>query len=145
MKARVITFLMLMAFAITLAVIVGQRLSERAMTVAVGVVAGVAASIPTSVFMSWMMSRMWIQRATPSDSAPVERPYESRQAPPSWPYPSTLAGGGYPTLAALPYPTPSAPGYIVQPPPMPRSFQVIGGADVSLEPGSTPPEEAWPR
>ena len=134
MKARIVLFLMLMMFSVTLAIVIGQRLSEQAMTVAVGVVAGVAASIPTSLLISWMASRMWTSHVP--DAMHVEPP-EPRvvMVPTSTPFAN-------PTAVA--YPVGTMPGYAVQPPPMPRNFQVIGGADVNLE--STPPAESvWPH
>jgi hypothetical protein len=57
MKYKTILFVALLAFAVSLAVVVGQRLSAEAMAVIVGVVAGVAASIPTSLIVVWAALR----------------------------------------------------------------------------------------
>ena len=57
MKYKTILFVALLAFAVSLAVVVGQRLSSEAMAVIVGVVAGVAASIPTSLIVVWAALR----------------------------------------------------------------------------------------
>ena len=47
-----VAILALLAFAVTLAVIIGQRMSTDAMAVVVGVACGVLASIPTSLLMA---------------------------------------------------------------------------------------------
>jgi hypothetical protein len=57
MKVRALLFLVVLAFSVTLAVVVGLRLSDQAMAVVVGVVAGVAASIPTSLIVVWFATR----------------------------------------------------------------------------------------
>ncbi|MCS6910906.1 MAG: hypothetical protein NZM11_10140, partial [Anaerolineales bacterium] len=57
MKTRFFWLCLGLAFAITLAIVVGQRLSAEAMSVMVGVVAGVAASIPTSLIVVWFATR----------------------------------------------------------------------------------------
>jgi hypothetical protein len=46
-----------LVFAVTLAVVVGQRLSAEAMAVVVGVICGVVAGIPTSAFVMLMANR----------------------------------------------------------------------------------------
>src|SRR6185503_5604315 len=79
MKARFIFLILGLAFVVTLAVIVGQRLSSEAMAVIVGVVAGVAASIPTSLLVVWFANRALLtSRATVE--MPVPAP-TSRAAP----------------------------------------------------------------
>jgi hypothetical protein len=49
--------LIFMAFAVTLAVIVGNRMSTDAMAVVIGIVCGVGASIPTSLLILAVASR----------------------------------------------------------------------------------------
>ena len=44
-------------FSITLAVLIGQRLSDQAMAVIVGSVIGVAASMPMAALILWMLVR----------------------------------------------------------------------------------------
>jgi hypothetical protein len=51
-----------LVFCITLAVVVGSRMSAEAMAVVVGVVCGVAAGIPTSALLLVVMSRRDRQR-----------------------------------------------------------------------------------
>jgi hypothetical protein len=43
------------AFSVTLAVVIGTRLSPDAMAVVVGIVCGVLASIPTSAILVWVL------------------------------------------------------------------------------------------
>jgi hypothetical protein len=49
--------LSVIAFTVTLAVVVGYRLSSEAMAVVVGIVLGVLASIPTSILLVLLMRR----------------------------------------------------------------------------------------
>jgi len=49
--------LILIAFAVTLAVVVGNRMSTDAMAVVIGIVCGVGASIPTSLLIMAAASR----------------------------------------------------------------------------------------
>ena len=44
-------------FAVTLAVVIGNRMSADAMAVVVGIVCGVLASIPTSLLLIWALGR----------------------------------------------------------------------------------------
>ncbi|MCS7179604.1 MAG: hypothetical protein N0A03_10130 [Anaerolineae bacterium] len=73
------------AFGLTLAVIVGQRLSDQAMAVLAGAVCGVAASIPPSLLIIWV----------------TRRRVETR---------GTLAGLSYPPVVVVQPPTAYAPG-----------------------------------
>jgi hypothetical protein len=58
-----------LAFGITLALVVGQRLSDEAMAVLVGVVAGVAASIPASLVIFWIARSTLVSAARSSAAA----------------------------------------------------------------------------
>ena len=51
----------MLAFGVTLAVIIGQRMSTDAMAVVIGVAVGVAASVPTSLLLVALLRR---ERAT---------------------------------------------------------------------------------
>jgi len=57
MKTQRVLFFVLLVFAITLAIVVGWRMSAEAMAVVIGVIAGVAASIPTSIIIIWFTLR----------------------------------------------------------------------------------------
>lgn len=129
------------AFAITLAVIVGQRMSSEAMAVLLGVVAGVMASIPTSLIVVWLATRALPKldeapRIVPRPQPEAERA-ESRRVivmqPPApghgcgWPPPQYAWPNGWPYPAvAPPLPYPSTP----------RKFTVIGGSGEVDEPPS---------
>jgi len=54
---RKVMILVLLAFAVTLAVVVGNRMSAEAMAVVVGVVCGVAAGIPMSLLIMLVLNR----------------------------------------------------------------------------------------
>ena len=70
-------YFFLLAFVVALAIVIGWRLSDQAMTVIIGVVAGVAASIPTSLIVVWAATRMRqpvAAMARPAPAAPPEPP-----------------------------------------------------------------------
>jgi|GEM_PF-1091054 len=131
MRGRTVVWWTLgLAFAITLAVVVGQRLSAQAMAVVIGIIAGVAASIPTSLLVVWVTSRLTLPRAAfeaPLRAEPRERQIVVMQAPPAPAYAgpngyAAPAGGGGYAQAAYP-----ANGYGGQPALPPRRFTVVGG------------------
>ncbi len=146
MKGRLTWLLFGVVFSVTLALIVGQRLSAEAMAVVIGVIAGVAASIPTSLIVVWFMGRNSMTRpiidATPAPSRPAA-PAEPRivvmPAPQPQPgaYPG-MAGYGpqsYAGYAQTPaYAQASAnPAYATAPALPARRFTVIGGSDGVIE------------
>lgn len=127
MPFKLIALLGALAFAVTLAIIVGERLSTEAMAVLMGVVAGVAASIPTSLIVVWiaMQSLMRQMPAGPAHRAEAPSPADSPRVvvvqqpapvsayqPASWAAPYAVAAA-YPAMPALR---------------SPRKFTVIGGA-----------------
>ncbi len=128
---KVVTFKMIialamLAFGITLAIVIGQRMSSEAMAVLMGVVAGVAASIPTSLIVVWIAAKFMLK---PTEPASVEPPrVVVMQQPP--PQPASAPTYGYPSSAPQQYPGwAGGPGYpAMTAPPMPRKFTVIGGA-----------------
>ncbi|MCC7358530.1 MAG: hypothetical protein IT317_03585 [Anaerolineales bacterium] len=141
-----------LAFAVTLAVVVGQRLSAQAMAIVIGIIAGVAASIPTSLLVVWATARLSLPRAgyAVPRPAPRERPIVVMQAPPAPAYsppsgyapngeagaPGVSAGGGY---APAGY---AQAGYGPLPP---RRFTVVGGGRVldADEIEAQEEDEAW--
>jgi len=137
MKTRYLWSLFGLAFAVTLAVVVGQRLSSEAMAVMVGVIAGVAASIPTSLIVVWFATRTTVPRAAPEASRPAERaePRIIFMPQPAAPAP---APAGYQNFAGYP-PTATYPALPA------RRFTVIGGAEVSLDEPEPPQEVVWQR
>ena len=124
MKFRFILLVCALAFAVTLAVVVGQRLSTEAMAVVVGVVAGVAASIPTALIVVWIASRA---PAPAARSEPQATPAPRRE-------PETKIIVVPASAAAYSPPPPylslDTPGPAYQAPAPPRNFRVIGGEDM---------------
>jgi hypothetical protein len=135
MKTRFVWLMIGLAFAVTLAVVVGQRLSAEAMAVMVGVVAGVAASIPTSLIVVWFATRtLAATRAAPEPPrAAMAEPRVMVMAPPQ-------ALAGFPGLAGY------APANYGPLPAMlaPRQFNVIGGAEMAAGEFEPAAEVVWP-
>jgi len=112
-----------LVFAITLAIVVGKKMSAEAMAVVVGVVCGVAAAIPTSVLLLVVFTRRDRQQSSDMDAR--SRQYGSP--------PVVVIQGGAPQ--ALPGPQ---AGYwpAAQPgPAMNREFHVVGGDDLMIDDG----------
>ena len=151
MRARLTWLLFGVAFSVTLALIVGQRLSAEGMAVVIGVIAGVAASIPTSLIVVWFMGHNAgprnIIEATPAPQpARQPEPAEPRvvlmpapqpqpQAQPAY---ANMPGYGPQSYAGF---APAQSGYapagnqayaVAQPLPA-RRFTVIGGSDSMVE------------
>ncbi len=112
-----------LVFAITLAVVVGKKMSAEAMAVVVGIVCGVAAAIPTSVLLLVAFTRRDRQQRDQMEARPQQ--YGSP--------PVVVIQGGAPQ--ALPGPQagywPAAdPGPAVN-----RQFHVVGGDDLMVDDG----------
>jgi hypothetical protein len=116
-RLKVFGVLVVMAFAVTLAVIVGNRLSDEALAVLAGAVCGVGAAIPTSLLIVSVTQR---------------RREEVHTQPPT-------QQGAYPPVVVV-----TAPGtqqrpdaWQALPPsltaPMQRQFTVVGGTPVDAE------------
>ena len=105
----------LLAFAVTLAVIIGQRMSTDAMAVVIGVACGVVASIPTSLLILAVSNRRG------------ER--EVRQQRRDYP-PVVIVnpGSNQPRYLQPPFQAPLSHG-------QERQFHVIGDEDVVLDEG----------
>jgi hypothetical protein len=96
------------AFAITLAVIIGKRMSTDAMAVVIGVACGVVASIPTSLLILAVSNR-----------------HERRQVQRQGDYPPVVIvnpGGSQPRYLQAPFPIPPMQA-------QERQFNVIGDED----------------
>ena len=110
MSGRLIFVLLLAAFAVALAVVIGNRMSAEAMAVVIGVTCGVAASIPMSAVILYLANR----RERPSET----NSYRQEKYPPVVIISPGQQGQRYPSL---PYYTPSmADG------PRPRQFNIVG-------------------
>lgn len=109
-RIRYLASVILVAFVVTLAVVIGQRLSDQAMAVLSGAVCGVAASIPTSLLIIWVTRRR--QEPHPTQTMPgIYPPVVVVQPPPQAGIPNTYQ-----------------PGYLAPyAPPAQREFTVVGG------------------
>jgi hypothetical protein len=118
-------FIILLVFAVTLAIVVGNRLSTEAMAIVFGVAVGVAVGIPTSVLVA-IMTRQAV------GNSPVEHEWQasgngngSRSRANNRPAPSRSS-------THAPVSTPArqqtAPVLAVSE----RHFTVVGGADAPL-------------
>jgi hypothetical protein len=138
MKGRLTWLFFGMVFSVTLALIVGQRLSAEAMAVVIGVIAGVAASIPTSLIVVWFMGHNTAAARPVVDVAPARQPEPAEPRIVVMPAPQPQPAG-YPSLAG--YSPQSYAGYaqaaanpVYAPPALPaRRFTVIGGSDGVVE------------
>nr|HID14392.1 hypothetical protein [Anaerolineae bacterium] len=119
-RLRIFVGLVAMAFAVTLAVVVGNRLSDEVLAVLAGAVCGVGAAIPTSLLIVAVSRRREdestkarVQPSMPQGVYPpvvVVTPPGGQQRPSDWNYLP-------PSLAA----------------PMQRHFTVVGGSSVDTE------------
>ena len=107
----------LIAFAVTLAVIIGQRMSTDAMAVVIGVACGVLASIPTSLLILAVSGRQ---------GGRSER--EVRQQRDYPPVVIVNPGNNQPRYLQPPHSAPLIQG-------QERQFRVIGDEDVVLDEG----------
>jgi hypothetical protein len=116
-RVKIFAGLVAMPFAVTLAVIVGSRLSDEALAVLAGAVCGVGAAIPTSLLIVAVSRRQDERRVQPPAPQPglyppvvVVAPPGGQQRPSDW---NMLP----PSLAA----------------PVQRHFTVVGGEPVDAE------------
>ncbi|MBI5714082.1 MAG: DUF1418 family protein [Chloroflexi bacterium] len=127
MKFRFIFLLALTAFAISMGITIGQRLSSEAMAMMMGFIVGVAASLPTCYAMVWALTR---NLTAPPAPPPPETKVVVVSAPPNpapanpspTPQPSPVYNSASPFIS--PHATP-----IQQIANSQRKFTVIGGED----------------
>ena len=81
-RMKIFAGLVTMAFAVTLAVIVGSRLSDEALAVLAGAVCGVGAAIPTSLLIVAVSRRRDERRAQPPAQQQATYPPVVVVAPP---------------------------------------------------------------
>jgi hypothetical protein len=117
---RKVVVLLLLAFAVTLAIVVGGRMSTDAMAVVVGVVCGVAAGIPMSALLFLALRRR--------DRETEERPYEQMGARYAAPSPPVVVIQGGTPAPGNPVP-PYYPMHAAGNEPARRRFRVIGEGD----------------
>jgi hypothetical protein len=136
MRARALVLCFALGFGVTLALLVGRRLSAEALGVMVGVLAGVAASLPMGLIVAWLALRMRgpsiIERTvpvpTPAGLEPrvvvvAQPPFTPGLVPARPAYtPPDVGGALAPLRASPPAPAPA------------REFTVIGGTESDWEP-----------
>ena len=111
------------AFAVALAVIVGNRLSDEAMAVVVGAVCGISASVPVSVALVIAASRNW-GRDVAEGPREVGYDYGAHRYAPQPPQILVVS-----PPAQAPYTYPSNQYYLPPGAPdvgSPRNFKIIG-------------------
>jgi hypothetical protein len=115
------------AFAVALAVVIGNRMSADAMAVVVGVVCGVLASIPTSLLLIWALGRRGYGAGAGAEGQ--GRNNTGTQYPPVV---VVNPGPGYGMPA---YGPPRVPPLdrSLPPPGSPRTFKVVGDEETVLD------------
>jgi hypothetical protein len=114
-RLKVFAALMMLAFAVTLALVIASRLSDEALAVLAGSVCGVGAAIPTSLLIVAVTHRRDGERVRPAPqqgSYPpvvVVAPPGGQQRSSNWTFPPSLAA------------------------PVQRQFTVVGGTPVDSE------------
>jgi len=111
------------AFAVALAVIVGNRLSNEAMAVVVGTVCGISASIPVSIALVIAASKNWGREERPRE---IGYDYEARRYAPQ---PPQILVVSPPQQPQSPYSFPQSQYYLPPGAPdvgAPRDFKIIG-------------------
>lgn len=118
----------MVAFGITLAIIIGQRLSSEAMAVLLGVVTGIVSSIPTSLLIVWLTTRNISKQISALENlarTPTAQPTPKEDPLPRvivMPQPAPAPQAGYPV-----YPSQTGwAGAAAAPATPPRRFTVIG-------------------
>jgi hypothetical protein len=132
-----IVLLGVLAFAVTLAIVIGERLAVEEMAVLMGVLAGAATSIPTSLVIAWIALQVRADTVPAPQPAPRREPVPMTEEAPrivvvQQPAPATMypqaAGWNMPVYPAQAlYPNIPAPR-------SPRKFTIIGGAEAEEQP-----------
>ena len=110
------------AFAVALAVIVGNRLSNEAMAVVVGAVCGISASIPVSIALVIAASKNWGREEAPRE---IEYDYGAHRYAPQPPQILVVS----PPQAQSPFGFPQNQYYLPPGAPdagAPRDFKIVG-------------------
>jgi hypothetical protein len=115
-----VAIMLLLVFVVTLAVVVGDRMSTDAMALVVGVICGVAAGIPMSVLLMLALRRR--------DREAQEAAYAQTSARHAATNPPVIViQGGTPAAGNLP--PPYYPVHTTMNEPTHRRFRVIGESD----------------
>jgi len=119
-KLRLFVGFVTMAFAVTLALIVGNRLSDEALGVLAGAVCGVGAAIPTSLIVVAVSQRRSESRESSASSRTVQPSMSQQRAYPPVIVVSPQGGRQWPNHWSNLPPSLTAP--------MERNFTVVGEA-----------------
>ena len=114
------------AFAIALAIVVGNRMSADAMAVVTGVACGVLASIPTSLLIIWATGRR-----DRGEEWPDERAFRSRSMTTFPPVVVVNPGNGNGQRGGFPSFPPYGFDERTQLPAGPRRFRILGEDDTN--------------
>ena len=148
MKTRVIVTVAVLTFSITLALVIGQRLSGEAMAVLLGVIAGVGASIPISLIVVWLALRTTQPTTRTAETSPPTPPTNRSGTGPDRfvvVQPPPQQSTGYTAIAATSQRSAPQSPYL-QNQFAPRQFTVIGGATEIEESSQVMLEDlAWSR
>ncbi len=123
--------LAVLAFSITLALLIGQRLSDQALAVIVGAVIGVTASVPMTALVLWLSLR-------PREITRQSTSYARSEYAPREEAPRMIVIQPQPYVAA-PYPQTHQAAYLNPPGPMAtytrptREFKIVGQEECENE------------
>ncbi len=120
-KFKLFAGLVAMAFAVTLALIVGNRLSDEALGVLAGAMCGVGAAIPTSLIVVAVSQRRSEPRDLSAPNRTVQPPMPQQRA-----YPPVIVVSPQGGQQQWPNQWNSLPPSLTAPPE--RNFTVVGGA-----------------
>lgn len=120
--------LLLAVFVVTLAVVIGNRMSTEAMAVVIGVVCGVAASIPMSVILLMVAGRLGRGTSAAREQAMAGLAYPPMVVvgPGALPHRAGQFHGPYMMPGAMPSPPLMAPNEFAAYPMPPRRFEIVG-------------------
>ncbi len=114
---RIVAVLVAMAFAVTLAIVIANRLSNEAMAVIVGAVCGISATIPISLGFAIAAARSWGDRSTSRENGATGR------------YSANSPYGGYgPYGASEPPRAPQPPVIVIAPPQQAYPYPFAGSS-----------------
>lgn len=81
---------LMLGFGVTLALVIGQRLTTDAMAVVLGVAVGVAASVPTSVLLMALLRRATREASWRPEAAPAAPPVAAAPGYPQFAQPNII-------------------------------------------------------
>jgi hypothetical protein len=126
MSTRTLLFVILLVFAITLAIVVGNRLATDALPIAFGIAVGITVGMPTSVLVAILTRQVTFGvpvQVMPAQEWPASGNGHAPSERPNGKQPASRRARPAPTYEAVPAPPSNG-----------RHFTVVGGASApSLE------------